>query len=96
MIIPRELRFREKYHDGPSGPYDFSRDAPGRLLPEREITLMSNVFLTTVTGILFLGGLWLFGLAFTVTSNMLLIFLAGVLLVTFALMIPFHLLEKIG
>ena len=96
MIIPRELRFREKYHDGPSGPYDFSRDAPGRLLPEREITLMSNVVTAIIAGILFVGGFWLFGLAFTVTSNMLLIFLAGVLLVTFALMIPFHFLEKIG
>lgn len=57
---------------------------------------MSNVFTAIITGILFVGGLWLFGLAFTVTSNMLLIFFAGVLLVALALMIPLQLLEKIG
>ncbi len=57
---------------------------------------MSNAFTAIITGILFLGGLWLFALAFTVTSNMLLVFFAGVLLVTVALMIPLQLLEKIG
>ncbi|MGK2855031.1 MAG: hypothetical protein ACSLE3_13180 [Microbacteriaceae bacterium] len=57
---------------------------------------MSNVVTAIIAGILFVGGFWLFGLAFTVTSNMLLIFFAGVLLVALALMIPLQLLERIG
>jgi len=43
---------------------------------------------------LFLGGMYLFGLAFTITEWQGLVFVLGILLVSAALAIPAHLLSR--
>ncbi|WP_158251177.1 hypothetical protein [Cryobacterium sp. Y11] len=42
---------------------------------------------------IFILGLWLFGLAFSITSLMGVTFVAGILCVALAMAIPFHLLR---
>ena len=52
-----------------------------------------HIAVSIVALAIFLLGFWLFGLAFAVTSLMAPIFLGGILCVSLALAIPFHLLR---
>ena len=52
-----------------------------------------NIAAFVVAFAIFVFGIWLFGLAFSVTSLMAPIFIGGILCVAFALAIPFHLLR---
>lgn len=55
---------------------------------------MSTGFSFAVTFILFLAGIYLFGLAFTLTQWQGPVFVGGILLVSVALAIPFHILKR--
>jgi hypothetical protein len=53
-----------------------------------------NIVAFVVAFAIFALGLWLFGLAFAVTSFMAPIFIGGILCVSFSMAIPFHLLRN--
>ena len=52
-----------------------------------------NIVAFVVAFVIFAFGFWLFGLAFSVTSLMAPIFIGGILCVSVALAIPFHVLR---
>lgn len=53
-----------------------------------------NIAAFVVAFAIFILGFWLFGLAFTVTSLMAPIFIGGILCVSLAVAIPFHMLRN--
>ena len=53
-----------------------------------------NIVAFVVAFAIFAFGFWLFGLAFSVTSLMAPIFIAGILCVAISMAIPFHLLRN--
>ncbi len=53
-----------------------------------------NIVAFVVAFAIFVFGFWLFGLAFTVTSLMAPIFIGGILCVSVAVAIPFHMLRN--
>ena len=55
---------------------------------------MSTVFAFIVSFALFLGGMFLFGFAFSLTAWQGLVFVAGILAVSLALAMPAHLLSR--
>lgn len=55
---------------------------------------MSTGFAFAVTFIIFLAGMYLFGFAFTLTQWQAPVFVGGILLVSVALAIPFHVLKR--
>jgi len=53
-----------------------------------------NIVAFIIALAIFIFGIWLFGLAFTVAVLQAPIFIAGVLAIAFALAIPFHILRS--
>ena len=53
-----------------------------------------NVVAFIIALAIFILGLWLFGVAFTVTALQGLIFIAGIIAISLALAIPFHFLRN--
>jgi hypothetical protein len=55
-----------------------------------------NVVAFVVSGLLFLGGMYAFGAAFSLDAGQGLLFFAGILAVSAALAIPIHVMKRIG
>jgi hypothetical protein len=54
-----------------------------------------NIFAFVIAFILFIGGIFLFGLAFDVQGAQALVFVSGLAAIVIAMAIPFHILKRI-
>ena len=54
-----------------------------------------NIFAFVIAFILFMGGIFLFGLAFDLQSAQALVFCSGLAAIVIAMAIPFHILKRI-
>jgi len=54
-----------------------------------------NIFAFVIAFILFIGGIYLFGLAFDVEGAGALVFCSGLAAIVIAMAIPFHILKRI-
>jgi hypothetical protein len=54
-----------------------------------------NIFAFVIAFILFIGGIFLFGLAFDVQGARALVFCSGLAAIVIAIAIPFHILKRI-
>ncbi len=54
-----------------------------------------NIAAFIVSFVLFVGGIWLLGAAFSATGYELLVFFAGILCSTLGIFIPVHILKRI-